>query len=445
MKKFIGSLFIFIILLHTAVFADNYNDEIWQDLAYEREMNFSKLANLDESDVQIFKYEKTEEDSKKDENWQSGHIIMKTRLSAYGTFSLFNEILNKSCYNPMNNKNYNYNNYRKRISTFFRRVDLKGENAVGYYRVSFKGNSKKNGTENSYNTFEDYVIARQDKNIEEKWLKKKCKKAKEQIKGTISYIKTEKVSFVNATGKRTMINSDAEIVPLVVFENKSICKYEHLLRSHSNDGLTVNCMSLDDFKYMCRQLLSPLEIIEYIKWRKELYNKSGSIDLLVTETHKGFLLSKPQKNEMLVQQYLYEQYGEAVLSEDKLYYELFRQYVLVLYEHKEIESVINGGYEVIKFLAHLFRDEIKCFVGRTEKALLIAKSKRFEIVGTLRNVKKEYAIVFTATEQGEQIPSEKLLSVVFDKQKVNTLLQVITYWINDDEYRIDFVLWLDGY
>ena len=171
MKKFISSLFIFIILLHTAVFADNYNDEIWQDLAYEREMNFSKLANLDESDVQIFKYEKTEEDSKKDENWQSGHIIMKTRLSAYGTFSLFNEILNKSCYNPMNNKNYNYNNYRKRISTFFKRVDLKGENAVGYYRVSFKGKTKKNATENSYNTIEDYVIARQDKNIEDESVK----------------------------------------------------------------------------------------------------------------------------------------------------------------------------------------------------------------------------------------------------------------------------------
>ncbi len=178
----------------------------------------------------------------------------------------------------------------------------------------------------------------QGKNTEEKWLEKKCKKAKEQIKDTISYIKTEKISFVNARGKRTMINSDAEIVPLVVFENKSICKYEHLLRSHSNDGLTVNCMSLDDFKYMCRQLLSPLEIIEYIKWRKKFYNKSESMDLLVTETHKGFLLSKPQKNEMLVQQYLYEQYGEAVLSEDKLYYEIFRQYVSVLYEHTKVES-----------------------------------------------------------------------------------------------------------
>ena len=55
-----------------------------------------------------------------------------------------------------------------------------------------------------------------------------------------------------------------------------------------------------------------------------------------------------------------------------------------------MESEINGCYEVIKFLAHLFRDEIKCFVERTEKALLIAKTKKFNLVGTLRNVQKGY-------------------------------------------------------
>ena len=99
---------------------------------------------------------------------------------------------------------------------------------------------------------------------------------------------------------------------------------------------------------------------------------------------------------------------------------------------------------MIKFLVHLFRDEIRCFVERVEKALVIAKRKRFELVGTLRNSQKEYAMVFTATEQGEQIPSEKLLSGVFEKQKVHTLLQIITYWIDDDEYRIDFVLWQDN-
>lgn len=76
----------------------------------------------------------------------------------------------------------------------------------------------------------------QDKNIEEKWLKKKCKKAKEQIKDTISYITSEKVSFINARGKKTIINPSAEVVPLVVFENNSISEYEHLLRNHTNDG-----------------------------------------------------------------------------------------------------------------------------------------------------------------------------------------------------------------
>ena len=82
----------------------------------------------------------------------------------------------------------------------------------------------------------------QDKNVEEKWLKKKCKKAKEQIKDTILFINNEKVSFANARGK---------------------------------------------------------------------------------ETKKRFFLSKPQKQETLVHQYLYEQYGDDVLAEDNFYYELF--------------------------------------------------------------------------------------------------------------------------
>ena len=42
----------------------------------------------------------------------------------------------------------------------------------------------------------------QDKNIDEKWMEKKCKKAKEQIKDTISYIGNEKVFFINARGKK---------------------------------------------------------------------------------------------------------------------------------------------------------------------------------------------------------------------------------------------------
>lgn len=165
MKKFISILCMFVILLHTAVFADNQNNDIWQDLAYKREMNFSKLADIDESSIQIFKYEKTEDESA--ESWQSGHIIMKTKLSAYGTFSLFSDILNGK-YNIMNNKKFNY---RKRITTFFKRVDLSGENAVGYYQVRFQGDAKKDGIGNFYDSYEDYVIAKQDKDKKDESVK----------------------------------------------------------------------------------------------------------------------------------------------------------------------------------------------------------------------------------------------------------------------------------
>lgn len=281
----------------------------------------------------------------------------------------------------------------------------------------------------------------QDKNTEERWLKKKCRKAKEQIKDTISYIKNETVSFVNARGKETKINPKADIVPLVVFENASILEYEHLLRSHSSEGLTVNCMSLEDFRCMCKDLLSPIEIIEYIRWRHEFYEKNGSINLLITETEQGFFLCKPQNRETLVHQYLYEHYGDVVLSEDKFYYELFREYVSVLYEHTEETTEDDACYEIVRFLSHLYRNEIKCFAERVEKSLLMAKEKKFKLVGTLRNSISEYAIIFIATEQGEYFPSEKLLPIVFEKQKVNRLLQVITYWLDDNEYRIDFLLW----
>ena len=97
--------------------------------------------------------------------------------------------------------------------------------------------------------------------------------------------------------------------------------------------------------------------------------------MLITETENGVFLSKPLQRETLVHQYLYVEYGEDSLSKDEFCYELFRQYVSVLYEHTELVSEPDGCYEVMKFLAHLFRDEIKYFVEKIEKAITIAKKK----------------------------------------------------------------------
>ncbi len=76
-----------------------------------------------------------------------------------------------------------------------------------------------------------------------------------------------------------------------------------------------------------------------------------------------------------------------------------------------------------------------------KRLLLLQNKKSFELAGTLRNTQREYAIVFEATENGEHIEPDKLLKILFEKQNIQILLQVITYWINEEEYHIDFSLW----
>ena len=63
----------------------------------------------------------------------------------------------------------------------------------------------------------------------------------------------------------------------------------------------------------------------------------------------GFFVSKPQRHETLVHQYLYERYGENGISENKKYYDLFRRYALVLQEHTEFLSETDGCYDAGQF------------------------------------------------------------------------------------------------
>lgn len=103
---------------------------------------------------------------------------------------------------------------------------------------------------------------------EKNWFNNKMRLAKKQTKNTIRVIKEGDLPlFPNKRGIGKAVRVDAEIVPLVVFMNDSIRDYPHILEKHSEDGLTINCMSISDFQTMCKELISPAEIIDYLKYR----------------------------------------------------------------------------------------------------------------------------------------------------------------------------------
>lgn len=169
---------------------------------------------------------------------------------------------------------------------------------------------------------DDFIIAIQlkerntadqtsDELKEHKWLEKKCRIAKGQVKETLRLISSGVIpSFQNKRGQEVALRADAKIIPLVVFENAQITKYPHLLKKHSEYGVDINCMSFDDYVEMCRSLISPMEIVRYLEYRQRIYTENGDIDIMILDgVDDELIIAKPTRNESLTHIFLAETYG----------------------------------------------------------------------------------------------------------------------------------------
>ena len=275
-----------------------------------------------------------------------------------------------------------------------------------------------------------------------KWLGKKCKEAKKQVKESIKYIHDGNLPpFENGKKQKIKLNAEAKIIPLVIFMNKRIDKYEHIIQKHSDEGLNVNCFSYEDFKKMSEILVTPIEIVNYIEWRQKFFEDNGSVDFMIYEADDGTIsFTKPNKNESLVYQFLSENYGIQKANELAVDTQMFREFLHRLPEHTVMRSQENSDCEIIKFFAHFDRIEIHQFNEKLELSIREAQNqnKEYTLVGSLRNVLRAYAIVFVSSKYGKSIPMEILYQGTLKKSEVKILLQIIVYWENNTDYRVDF-------
>lgn len=292
---------------------------------------------------------------------------------------------------------------------------------------------------------EDVVVAiqmkeRSDADIttnefeENKWFENKINKAKRQIKETMDFVKQGKIpAFRNKRGIEIKIRKDAEIIPLIIFKNESITDYPRILKKHSETGQNVNCMSLKDFEIMCSMLISPGEIIDYLKYRCQFYEKYGYV---INAT------SSPEC-EAALSAYFIVRYGQMDSLENTMQYEVFREFV----QQTAVRSIVGRDtkdtYNIVLFMAHFTRDKIKAFFERVNLAKDKAKRGEYGIVGSLRDDKGEkFVVSFESSQSGLPYPCEDLLKKCVEKKcKFRQLLQVVVWWENTEKYRIDYVLW----
>ena len=78
------------------------------------------------------------------------------------------------------------------------------------------------------------------------------------------------------------------------------------------------------------------------------------------------------------------------------------------------------------------------FIERLHLAVDKAYNAEYGMIGSLRNVLRKYLVVFTSSKYGNGFPMEYLLEVAPNGDEVLRLLQLVIYWENDAEYRVDF-------
>lgn len=278
--------------------------------------------------------------------------------------------------------------------------------------------------------------------VEMKWLQKKCKVAKGQVKETLQFISSGTLpNFCNKRGQTITLQAEAEVIPLVVFANDQIGDYPHLLKKHTDSGMNINCMSFSDYCEMCRILVTPIEIVEYLEYRKLIYEKHGDIDIMILNGYDNeMVLTKPQENESLVHQFLAEKYGMKESVKQKSTIQYFRNFLHLLPDRTVNTLTQTGCYELLLFFAHFQRYEITEFWDMLEDTKFDAKQGVKGISHSLRSDIGEYVIMFMSNDLR---PVDILLPIIRRKVEPKQVLEINIHWFNEDEFGMDFLFWDD--
>ncbi len=277
--------------------------------------------------------------------------------------------------------------------------------------------------------------------VEQKWFDNKMSIAKRQIKNTVDFIRQGSLpAFRNGRGKKISIRSNARIIPLLVFWDESIIDYPHVLRKHTDEGLTVSCISMSDFQTMCSELVSPGEMIDYLEYRCRFFEKNGQVDYLFYEAAESdIIISRPAKNEALIYQFLAEKYGIGETKKNNALFDHFRWFIQETAERSAMGRDHDATFTILLFLAHFRRDEISAFWDRFVLAKEKSKANEYDIVGSLR--RGNYVIFFVSAPPNQIMSMDYLLEKARQKCNPTKLLQVYVWWEDSDHYHIDYLYW----
>jgi hypothetical protein len=208
---------------------------------------------------------------------------------------------------------------------------------------------------------------------ENKWFEKVTKKAKKQIGDSITFLKSyDGIKIKNLRNHEIEISKPSvdkvnkviiyvPISDLISEENRFTKFYE------SSQVGNVHIFHVEDYLWVCKYLVTPTELDEYLKFRERIYLKHKSIISVFPEQYvlSHFLNTRDES-------VIREEYIETLTTLDQDTTEWDMSGVIKHFPNSLVVpegSSVNDYYAIIKEIAKLSRFELKHFKERFTKMI----------------------------------------------------------------------------
>lgn len=200
------------------------------------------------------------------------------------------------------------------------------------------------------------------------WLKNKVfKKAKNQIKSTLRYLYEHKtISIANGHNDNHIldIRNIVSVHSVVIYKIDDWRKEAAIAKKHiTKDNCFIHFFSFDDYIHICRYIITPVELGQYLVFREEMLRSNTNMDELPEQYFLAHYFQNPTNPTFNI---LYicnlDKICKKIISrEDEFYLGSFISHMRdTLYAYGDEKDY----YFIIRELAKLNREEMKLFKER---------------------------------------------------------------------------------
>ena len=200
------------------------------------------------------------------------------------------------------------------------------------------------------------------------WLKNKVfKKAKNQIKSTLRYLYEHKtISIANGHNDNHILDIQkmVSIHSVVIYKIDDWKKESEIAKKYiTRDNCFIHFISFDDYIHICRYIITPVELGQYLMFREEVLRSNTNIDELPEQYFLAHYFQNPQNTTFNI---LYicklDKICEKIISREDEFYlgSVINHMRETLYEYGDERDY----YFIIRELAKLNREEMKLFKER---------------------------------------------------------------------------------